>query len=237
MRLSIPIPRWSATPLCLALVACGGDGLAEPAEPPPEPAALVAVSGDEQAGKAGERLPEALVVRVIDARGEGVGGVAVSWRVTSGAGDVAAVTTTGPTGTSRAFFRPTALGTSRVTAEVAGLRGSPATFSADVGVVVIRFMYDFMFGPYPHFASPEGSNGVAVPVGTAVEWVWEGEDVPGIPETVRIVSTTVPPGGEPFDSGPLRPGERFRFVPHVAGSWEFEERLHAVKASGSLMAR
>lgn len=237
MRFTITIRHWSPAPLCLALMACGGDGLAEPPEPPPEPAALVAVSGDGQVGKAGERLPEALVVRVTDAHGEGVEGVEVSWRVASGAGDVSAITTTGPTGTSRALFRPTTLGTSTVTAEVTGLPGSQVTFSTDVSVVVIRLLYDFTFGPYPHFAGPEDSNDVTVPVGTSVEWAWQGEDVSGVPETVRIVSTSVPAGGEPFDSGPLHPGERFRFVPGVAGSWEYEELLHAVPATGSLTAR
>lgn len=139
-------------------------------------------------------------------------------------------------GIAQKFFRPTTLGTSTVTAEVAGLEGSPLTFTTHASVVVIRFLYDSMWG-YPHFAGPEDSNDVTVPVGTPVEWVWEGEDASGVPETARIASTSVPPGGEPFDSGSLQPGERFRFVPGVAGSWEYDERLHAVPATGSLTAR
>jgi hypothetical protein len=56
---------------------------------------------------------------------------------------------------------------------------------------------------------------ITVPVGTTVEW-----SILGV-EEARIASTSEPTGGEPFDSGTLAGGERFQFVPGVAGTWEF----------------
>lgn len=248
MRFSISITRWSAAALGPALIACGGDGPTEASQAPLPAAAVAIVSGDGQEGKAGEPLPDPFVVRVTDARGDPVAGVAVTWRLASGAGafqggpgELPASTVranTDPDGVSRARFRPSALGTSTVSAEIVGVEGSPVTFSTHASAVVIRVAYDF-FGPYAYlsFSGPEGSNDVTVLAGTAVEWTWEG--IPGRPDAIRVVSTSVPAGGTSFDSGPLRPYERFRFVPGVAGTWEYEEALQdpPVPVTGTLTVR
>lgn len=40
-----------------------------------------------------------------------------------------------------------------------------------------------------------------------------------------MTSSTTPPGGAPFDSGTLEAGARFQFVPDVAGTWEYFDRI------------
>lgn len=52
------------------------------------PTDLVYVSGSGQAGTAGEQLPDSLVIRAVDRRGDPVSGVDVSFVVTSGGGSV-----------------------------------------------------------------------------------------------------------------------------------------------------
>ena len=60
--------------------AIGGDG-----EPPPEPTALEIVSGNNQPGEAGKPLAQPFVVKV-EGENEPLGGVDVTFRVTSGEG-------------------------------------------------------------------------------------------------------------------------------------------------------
>lgn len=235
MRLSIAVPRMSAPVLGLVLVACGGDRPQQPAEPPPgsTAAAIAFVSGDGQEGKAGEALPEPFVVRVTDDRGEGVEGVRVTWSVAAGAGDFPQDVSwrTRRDGIHRVVFRPTALGTSVVAAEVVGLEGSPVTFSTEASGVLIGFNYD-PFGE-SWFAGPEGSSDVAVPVGTTVEWVVKWS--PGGTATARIVSLSEPLGAEPFDSAVLTYAQRFQFIPGVPGTWEYVDQQSG--ATGTLTAR
>jgi subtilisin family serine protease len=101
--------------------------------PSHRPTALVIVSGDQQPGVAGLRLPAPITVKVIDAGGDPVESVQVSFAVTAGGGHLSATAfTTGSDG--RAFVAWT-LGTTAgvantATAAVPGLAGSPATFSA-----------------------------------------------------------------------------------------------------------
>lgn len=245
MRFSISMPRWSAAALGLALCACGGDGTMEPLTEPPPPAAIAMVSGDDQEGKAGEWLPEPFVVRVTDSLGNPVQGVEVTWRITSGEGDfgfssgerlLTVSRYTNVDGSASALFRPTTLGTSTVVAEIAGRQGSSVTFSTAVAVVVIHLgpLFDCSDPPEAYsFSGPDYSSDVGVPVETPVEWVYAPWLTSGCEG--RVASTSAPPGGEPFDSGILRPGERFRFVPDAAGTWEYEDQMSG--ATGTLTAR
>ena len=66
-----------------------------------------------------------------------------------------------------------------------------------------------------------------MPVGTAVEWVGSCE--------ARIVSQSVPAGGQPFDSG-LLIGQSFRFVPHVPGEWTYVDVVYG-RTGGKLIVR
>ena len=57
------------------------------------PAAIPIISGDSQVGALGETLPEALVVRVVNATGVGVSGVTVTFSVTEGSATLSAAET------------------------------------------------------------------------------------------------------------------------------------------------
>lgn len=245
MRRSNSWHPWCAAALGLVALACGSDGPTQPArEPPATAAAITLLSGDDQVGKAGEPLAEAFVVRVTDPRGGPVQDVEVTWRVLSGAGDLGLRPAVGersnrtdPNGMARSNFTPTTLGASVVTAEAAGLQGSPVTFTAQATGVVIHFHADEFAGADvlagAWFTGPEGSSDITVPVGTTVEWVLAWAH-PGTTRA-RIASGSAPPGGETFDSGDLTYPARFSFVAAVAGTWEFEDRISG--ATGTLTAR
>lgn len=76
-----------------------------------------------------------------------------------------------------------------------------------------------------------GSSEVYVRVGGKVEWVYQSYMHPAC--TARIVSTLVPPGGVPIDSGILKPGESFHFTPAVPGTWQFTDLISG--GSGALI--
>lgn len=213
----------------------GDDAVPDPGPPTTAAAEIAILSGDDQVGKAGELPDLPFTVRVTNAQGGAVRHAYVMWSVTSGAGRFPArpASRTGSDGIGVVWFVPTAPGSSTVTAEVAGLEGSPVTFSIDAPTLVITLRPEF-FSWWGHvgdpvFSDPQGGSDVTVPVGTTVEW-----SVIGV-EAAHIVSTAEPAGGQPFDSGTLADGERFPFVPGVAGTWEFEDQVSG--ATGTLTAR
>lgn len=121
------------------LMACGENAPMPP--PPPIAAAITIVSGNEQEGTANVELSEPFVVRVTAAQGDRLAQVEVVWTVTSGAGHFgfdeeqgdnrSAITArTGPGGLAEVSFTPTEVGTSTVTASVAGLEGATFTIAA-----------------------------------------------------------------------------------------------------------
>src|SRR5882724_7327092 len=113
-------------PLALAF-ACAK----ESTSPPATPAAIALVSGNSQAGPAGQALGQPLVVRVTSSSGAGV---AASRATTAGGGSLSAATaTTAANGqASVTWTLGTTAGTSNntATASASGLAGSPVTFSA-----------------------------------------------------------------------------------------------------------
>lgn len=245
-----PHRPWSLGLLAPALFACGDTDLPTQPEDSPTPAAIDFVSGNDQQGKAGERLSEPFVVWIGDSRGQALADVDVEWRVTSGAGEWvvpsppngpagdehvrgAITTTTDADGLAKALFRPTALGTTTVHAEVSTVQGLDVAFTASASEVVIhvRFLSECTGGP-SFFTGPDGTSDVTVPVGTPVEWVL-GQVVSSC--AVQIASLSSPPGGGSFDSGRLSRGDRFRFIPDRAGSWEYVDRFHG--ARGTLTVR
>ena len=68
----------------LPIAACGGDDLALPSGADAE--RLELIDGDEQVGRPGARLGAELVVRLVDADGQGVSDRGVSWVVSGGGG-------------------------------------------------------------------------------------------------------------------------------------------------------
>jgi hypothetical protein len=215
----------------------GDDAVPDPGPPTTGAVAIGMMSGNDQVGKAGEVLEHPFAVRVTDAQGEEVRHVHVFWSVASGAGRIAAgrpASRTASDGIAEMRFVPTAVGKSTVTAEVAGLDGSPVTFSIEAPTLVIRLQRDVEpwtgeFVGDPTFRGPVGESDITVPVGTTLEW-----SVIGV-EKAHIASTSEPTGGEPFDGGTLAAGERFQFVPGVAGTWQFEDQVSG--ATGTLTAQ
>jgi adhesin/invasin len=72
------------------IASCGGDELLPP--PEGEPAAIAIASGDAQAARVGSALPNPLVVRVTDIRGQPVAGREVAFGVSGGDGTVTPAT-------------------------------------------------------------------------------------------------------------------------------------------------
>ena len=87
--------------------------------------------GNGQTGSVGQPLPNPLVVLVTDDNGEPVAGVSVSWSAQSGGSVSSSTSTTGSDGRASVsrVLGPTA-GAQTATAAVAGLNGSPVTFSS-----------------------------------------------------------------------------------------------------------
>jgi hypothetical protein len=76
----------SSVALVLAISACGGGDLSLPSDS--GSVHLQLVHGDEQSGPTGERLPDSLVVRLVDQDGQGIAGETVTWVVSDGGGSV-----------------------------------------------------------------------------------------------------------------------------------------------------
>jgi Bacterial Ig-like domain (group 1) len=201
--------------------------------------------GDDQVANAGSSLANPLSVRVTDGGGRGLPNVKVDWQITSGEGEflsasdgrplIQSFSVTNTDGVARVLVQFTVPGTSTVAASVAGLQGPPLTFTATVfkpADVVIRFGPFFDCTPLSD-TSVFVSNDVTVPVGAKVEWQyaeWLFQSC-----EARITSISVPHGGEPFDSGIIKPGLPFQFVPRMAGTWEYVDAING--GSGKLTAR
>lgn len=86
---SLRSAAWALLSLVLVLPACNGDGTG-----PAVPTTLQAAAGDNQTGTVGQPLAQPVQVRVLDASGRPVSGLAVSFVVTGGGGSVAVPTST-----------------------------------------------------------------------------------------------------------------------------------------------
>lgn len=180
----------------------------------PPPAGIEAIRGDEQNGRTLEVLPLPLVVGVTDDRGEPLSDVVVRWEVIRGIGTLSAVEdTTDRLGEAAVLITlGPILGPVTVQATAGGSAGPTAEFAARATVVRV----DILIGG---FAGPFGGDSLQVVAGDTIEWL--NRDV------VRhaVASTMVPEGGASFLSGDLGNSERYRFVPRVAGLWEYVDPL------------
>jgi hypothetical protein len=209
----------------LALAACGHDA---PTTPVAEPRIIV-VSGSGQSGIVDSMLPVAFVVQLTDGTGRGIPNAALDWQVTSGAGDLLRVsgrapfTTTDAFGRAAVLLRPTKLGPVTVTTSAPTLPGAKATFAAfgrRVPDVVVDIVPGFDCGDPSSFEGADGSSTVTVRVGEVVEWVYAKLVASAWGCTARLRSPVVPLGGSIVDA-PLSVGDRFQFMPDVAGTWVF----------------
>nr|MBA3759991.1 Ig-like domain repeat protein [Gemmatimonadales bacterium] len=103
---------------------------------------LTIISGNDQTAEAGTALPDELVVRLIDADGNGVPGTAISWVVATGGGSATPeITTTDGEGrsSSRWTLGP-ALGQQRVDAVVSGVGVASFRATATAGAPASLFI-------------------------------------------------------------------------------------------------
>ena len=111
-----------------AVMTCGGDSTG-----PSLPAALSRVGGDGQSAAVGQALSSPLVVKVVDASGSAVQGVAVTWAVASGGGSLSpSSSTTDAQGlASTTWTLGLIAGSNSATARVAGAAAiTPVSFTA-----------------------------------------------------------------------------------------------------------
>jgi hypothetical protein len=174
---------------------------------------------------------------VTDEFGIGVPGVEVTWAVAVGTGEFGpnrkplVVAVTDRRGLSEVWFRPTAPGVTSVSASGAGLLNSPLTFTARTA----GYFFEIPFGPLFDCGEPNLFNEPRDPIPVGAEVAWEYMDWVWPTCQARIVSTSVPPGGEPFDSGYLWPGDAFIFTPRVPGDWTYTDILNG--GGGTLRVR
>jgi plastocyanin len=192
-------------------------------------ASLTVVAGDDQKVEfTGDQRGENFVVRLTDGHGDPVSDVAVRWEVTSGDGalqlsyncervdDGAVLGRTTPDGSTGntangVQLRPSVVGTTTVAASVYGVRGSPVIFTVEVEVQLI-----YLSNPYigPGFSPAD----VTLPPGAPIQFTNAESG------SARIVSTSVPLGGAPFDSGFLGVNESFDLVLDAVGVWEYQDQ-------------
>jgi len=72
------------------------------------------------------------------------------------------------------------------------------------------------------YHGPNQASSLAVRIGGAVQWISRNQ-LP--PFTSHLVSTSHPPGGQPFDSGLMDPGDSFSFTPGVEGTWAYVDQI------------
>jgi surface protein len=170
---------------------------------PPEAAELVTVSGNGQTGSVGQALSAPLVVRVLDGQGSPVEGHEVTFSIgetpegaqgqalsetsvmTDAEGEASSVLTLGDTP-----------GTYTVQANAGELAGSPATFSAEAGVVMSTITVEGAGEGEGHVTSEPEGIGCHILEGLAQT---EESDCQGLFEIdPEVVLTAVPASGSAF---------------------------------------
>jgi len=172
-----------------ALSACGDSIVSSP--PPPAPTNTLSIlSGNNQSANVGRSLSEPLVVSLSTTGGAGVGGVNVTWTVSTGGGKLTAssVFTDAQGRASVGWTLGTVPGNQSVAATATGLEASPAIFSAIATAAPIVLHYDGagwstaledINGSYASLASIWGATASAVfAVGTscggAMRFLYDG---------------------------------------------------------------
>ena len=188
-------------------------------------AELAIVLGDLQNGRTSEAFNEPLVVRAEQDLGliDGVPGtqniqpvenLEILWAITKGVATLSNPTSlTDSDGIASATVTPgPLLGEVEVTATIAGAGGDFVEFSLRSTVFLIDILID-------RFEVPLGGDSIEVVVGDTIEWV--NRDA----LKHAVLSTSEPDGGFAFSSGDLANSQRYRFVPKVEGTFEYEDPL------------
>ena len=163
---------WSiATTMAAVSLTCSGDDVIAP---DPQPAVLARLAGHNQTGPINLPLPESLVVRVEDARGQPVGGVPVAWTVGGGGSLRSSSARSGDDG--------------RVTAEwsLGGTAGPQTVTAAVADLTPVLFSATAEAGESPHLVITAQPSSVAQ------------NAVPFVQQPVVLV---VDGGGQPMGEG------------------------------------
>lgn len=190
---------------------------------PDAPAALSLVDGNEQSGPINSTL-NALQVKVADQFGNGVSGVTVTWTVTSGDGAVAPGTSnTDANGVAESEVTlGGTIGDVTVDAEVAGLTGSPVTFTEHT--IALPTAIVIAVGSGGNVFSPKVDT---VAAGGTVTWNWAGVGHSVISDGPPSFTSHATLESTPFTYGPLT----FNSV----GTYKYHCSAHG-NASGAGMA-
>lgn len=170
-------------------------------------AALVKVSGDDQGGRISTAAGAPIVVQVNDQFGNPVGGTTVTFAVTNGSADLAGLTDdTGADGRAQQTFAFGATpGSITITATSAGLTGSPQTFDAESGQILVA---NNQFQP----------NALTVAAGTTVRWAWATTATPH-----NVTPTGTEPTASTTASAPFAHSHTF----NTPGVYTYECTVHA----------
>lgn len=190
-------------------VTFGATGTADAA------AALLKVSGDDQGGRISTAAGLPVVVRVNDQFGNPVSGTAVAFAVTAGSANVGDPNdNTGADGRAQTTFTFGATpGSVTITATAGGLTGSPQTFTAESGQILV-VNDDFQPG------------NLVVAAGTTVRWAWA---------TNATSHSVVPVGGaEPAQSGVHAAPFAFQHTFNTPGVYNYECSVHGASMSGTV---
>lgn len=196
-----------------SLSGASGSPLTFTATATPGPAiAMTATGGQSQSEEAGGQFGQALVVRVVDAFGNGVANVAVAWAVTAGSATLSATnTTTGATGSAAVTVQAgDTAGGLTVTATTAGLQGSPVEFQLTVTPAATHISVA------SNFFSPAS---VSIPVGDRVVWDWANGTHNVTPD---VVSATFPASGDLSGNATFGP-----ILFDVAGVYTYQCTIHS----------
>jgi len=177
------------------------------------PAALLELfEGDGFQARPGQPVPVPPAVRVTDTYGNGISGVGVTFRITSGGGQIVGPTqVTDVDGVARlASWTLGPPGPYTLTATAPALAGSPITFHAtsatNAFTVLVRSN---------HFHSAQNGTGNdqpllgaaydTLPVGGSMTWIWEGSvhNVTALPNAPPLPFQTSGSHAQPYTFGPI----------------------------------
>ncbi len=178
-------------------------------------AALVKVGGDNQGGHISTAAGSPIVVRVNDQFGNPVGGAAVAFAVTAGSATLGTPNDdTGADGRAQTGFTFGATpGSVTITATAAGLGGSPQTFSAESGHILVA---NNQFQP----------ANLVVTAGTTVRWAWA---------TTATSHSVVPVGGaEPAASAVSAAPFAYQHTFTTPGVYDYECSVHGNLMTGTI---
>ena len=128
MKRSARLYPWTfAVLLAASSLCCCDDDQVDPSAA----SEIEIIAGNDQVGRVSQELPEPLVIRVLDETARPVAGVSVAWAAQGGGSVVPETVVTDSEGLASVsrLLGPSA-GEQTTTATVAGLQGSPATFTS-----------------------------------------------------------------------------------------------------------